>query len=295
MGLAVWSSFSSARQTELHEAGSRFATQGLKFAAVSYDPVETLRSFSERRKISYPLLADPGSEMIRRFKMVDPDNSGNNIPDYGARDTAYPGWFLIDREGIVKERFLDPFWGDRHTANNVIGKLFPELNEGSAPPQTTPHLSIRTAQSDTVGSPGSRISLRVEIVMPPGMHVYALGAKGYRPIELLLDSNDAYDLRPISYPPSEILQLKAINEEAPVYRGRLQIGQDIVISVRRPLDVKLPDRRDQSLPVEITGKLRYQACDDKVCYRPTEVPLRWKLDLHRNDSERSAPADRQRQ
>jgi hypothetical protein len=279
----------------LQKAGSRFASQGLAFAALSYDHVETLRSFSERLKISYPLLADPGSEVIRRFQMVDPDNSGNNIPDYGSRDTAYPGWFLIDREGVVKERFLDPFWGDRYTANNVIDKLFPELKESSAPPQTAPHLSVRSTQSDTVGSPGSRISLSVEIAMAPGMHVYAPGAKGYRPVELLLDSSDVYDPRPINYPPSELLQLRAINEEAPVYRGKLQIGQDIVISVRRSLGAKLPDQRDRSLPVEITGKLHYQACDDKVCYRPTEVPLRWKLDLHRNDSKRSAASDRQRQ
>ena len=30
-------------------------------------------------------------------------------------------------------------------------------------------------------------------------------------------------------------------------------------------------------PVKLTGKLEYQACDDKVCYAPTRVPVSFEL------------------
>ena len=30
-------------------------------------------------------------------------------------------------------------------------------------------------------------------------------------------------------------------------------------------------------PLTVKGTLRYQACDDKVCYRPTNVPLEWTV------------------
>jgi hypothetical protein len=30
-------------------------------------------------------------------------------------------------------------------------------------------------------------------------------------------------------------------------------------------------------PVKLTGKLEYQACDDKVCYAPTRVPVTFEL------------------
>ena len=32
---------------------------------------------------------------------------------------------------------------------------------------------------------------------------------------------------------------------------------------------------DQHLTIK--GTLRYQACDDKVCFRPTSVPVEWSL------------------
>ena len=278
----------------MQQASSRFQAQGLSLTAISYDNAETLRSFSKRMSIGYPLLSDPGSTLIRRFHMLDPDNSERNIPAYGTRDVAYPGWFFIDPSGVVKEKFLDPFWGDRYTANNVIGKMFPELSEAAAvPPQSTPHLNVRATQSDTVASPGSRITLGVEIRMADGMHIYAPGVQGYRPVQLILDSSNAFETRPAVFPPSEILELKAIDEKAPVYRGKVRIAQDIVVSYRGALQSKLPRNRDEAIPVEVTGKLLYQACDDKVCYRLTEVPLHWTISVHRNDNLRPPPEDRQ--
>jgi hypothetical protein len=40
--------------------------------------------------------------------------------------------------------------------------------------------------------------------------------------------------------------------------------------------------------------LRYQACDDKVCYPPDTVPVHWTLQVEGHDRER-APAELQRQ
>ena len=31
--------------------------------------------------------------------------------------------------------------------------------------------------------------------------------------------------------------------------------------------------------VTVSGALEYQACDDKICYNPTTVPLSWTLNL----------------
>lgn len=29
----------------------------------------------------------------------------------------------------------------------------------------------------------------------------------------------------------------------------------------------------------VSGELEYQACDDKVCYRPETIPVEWKVTL----------------
>jgi len=36
--------------------------------AISYDPVTVLRAFSDKYQITYPLLADEGSEVIKSLK-----------------------------------------------------------------------------------------------------------------------------------------------------------------------------------------------------------------------------------
>jgi hypothetical protein len=30
-------------------------------------------------------------------------------------------------------------------------------------------------------------------------------------------------------------------------------------------------------PIKLSGRLEYQACDDKVCYAPTKVPVNFAL------------------
>ena len=38
--------------------------------------------------------------------------------------------------------------------------------------------------------------------------------------------------------------------------------------------------------MKIAGTLDYQACDDKVCFNPQSVPLRWTIGLKPLDRER---------
>jgi len=43
--------------------------------------------------------------------------------------------------------------------------------------------------------------------------------------------------------------------------------------------VRSPEGSTPSLLRQITGTLEYQACDDKLCYNPTSVPLSWTVAL----------------
>src|SRR5260370_39622281 len=46
--------------------------------------------------------------------------------------------------------------------------------------------------------------------------------------------------------------------------------------------------RNRTIP--ITGELKYQACDNTICYPPTSVPLRWELQVLPLDLKRSPEA-----
>ena len=128
---------------------------------------------------------------------------------------------------------------------------------------STDHLKVRYAH-DLVRKTDGAFSFVLEIEPRPGMHVYAPGADDYRIIALEIDEQSALRLRPLQYPPSEIYHFLPLSEKIPVYQ--------------KPFVLKLDARAQTSREeLAVTGRLEYQACDDKVCFAPVSVPLAWTV------------------
>ena len=70
---------------------------------------------------------------------------------------ARPGYFFIDPQGVIREKFFEAKYRERLSGNNVISKLFPELGEEVTSTVEAPHLQLAAEQSDRTGVPGSRI------------------------------------------------------------------------------------------------------------------------------------------
>jgi hypothetical protein len=246
-------------------------------AAISYDSVEILKYFADRRKIEFPLLADPDSKAIQAYQVLNVEAVGQY------KGMARPGYFFIDTQGIVKEKFFDAKYRKRITGNSLIAKLFPELAEEVTDAVDAPHLKIAVQQSDRVAIPGSRITLTAEVQLPPDVHVYAPGTVGYKSIHLELDRVPELELLPPVYPHAEVLFMPAINERVPVFQGTFRIRQDVKVSTAAEFSTSLGA---DGKTVTIAGKLNYQACDSKACYLPASVPVQWELQI--------LPLDRQR-
>ena len=240
------------------------------------------------------MLADPGSRFIREFDMIDPDNTENNVPSYGMRDTAYPGYFVVNPKGVVVERFVDARYDDRLSGTAVVAAMFPELLEANSAAVPAAHIGVRTGQTDVTIALGTHVRLLVEVAMPSGMHVYAPGVKGYRPIALNLDASRWIKSASPAYPPSRTMNLRAIKETVPVYVSKVRIHVDVVVANRTVLMRELLATPDRVMPVDVTARLSYQACDEKVCYFPAEVPLVWHFNVRLPDRTRVAPENQQR-
>jgi DsbC/DsbD-like thiol-disulfide interchange protein len=223
------------------------------------------------------MLADPSSQAIRDYQVLNSEAVGQ------FKGMARPGYFFIDTNGIIREKFFEAKYRERLSGNNVIAKLFPELGEEVTNTVEAPHLQLMVEQSDSVGVPGSRITLTAEVKLPPGVHVYAPGTKGYKPINLAIDPAPEVQLRPAVYPHAKILYLPAIKERVPVFEGTFRISQDVQVATAGSFSSAL-GADGQTLT--IAGKLEYQACDSKVCFLPTSVPVQWQLQV--------MPLDRQR-
>ena len=274
---ADWCPYCKGQLIQLQAAKARFEKAGLKLAGISYDSVAILKYFADRRKIEFPLLSDPDSKIIRAYDVLNSEAVGPN------QGMARPGYFFIDPSGVIREKFFEAKYRERQTGNDVLAKLFPELGEEVSDPVEAPHLGLAVGQSDRAGVPGNLVTLTAEVKLPPGVHVYAPGTKGYKPIHLIVDPQPDFELRAAEYPKSKILYLPAIKEKVPVFEGTFQIRQALMVNSQTAYSGALG--RDGKT-VAIQGKLDYQACDAKICFLPVSVPVTWSLQI--------LPLDRQR-
>jgi len=255
---------------QLQSAIPRFEKQGVKLAAISYDSEEILKYFAERHKISYPILGDPDSKVIRAYGVLNAEATGMQ------KGFARPGYFFIDSNGIILEKLFEGKYRERLTGNSIIAKLFPELGQEVTDTVEAPHLQLALEQSDRRGVPGTRVTLAIEVRLPPDVHVYAPGTQGYKPIKLVMDAMSEMDFKPAAYAESKILYLPAIKERVPAYEGTFRISQDVKVSSAAQFWGSLGT---DGKTFTLTGKLEYQACDKTTCYVPTSVPVKWQLQV----------------
>ena len=252
--------------------------EGLGLAAISYDPVPVLAEFAARRNITFPLLSDSGSAIITRYGILNTTVAADS-PQHGI---PFPGTLIVDAKGVVTSRHFEAAYQERDTITSVLVKLGAKV----AVPGTkvsAPHITLTTYVTDRVAAPGTHFSVVMDVVPGPRMHVYAPGVTGYRPIELTVESQSALVVRAPAFPKAEDYFFKPLNEHVAVYQKPFRIVQDLAIDPSPQSAAELKDRTGMS----IAGTLRYQACDDQVCFTPQSVPLTWTIGLRPLDRERA--------
>ena len=253
--------------------------------AISYDSPAILKDFAERHKIEYLLLSDSDSKIITRFGVLNNEATGMT------KGMALPGYFFIDTNGKIREKYFEAKYTDRFTANNVLTKMFPELTEGVGQKVEAPHISLILRQSDHTVVPGSRLNLAASIELPSDVHVYAPGVTGYRPIQLEISPSPEILLNTPVYPAAKTLYLEAIKEKVPVFEGKFQIAFDLRIAATSEVIRSLGEN---GRTITVNGQLNYQACDKTKCFVPTSVPVSWRLEILPLDRQRSPEAIRHR-
>jgi AhpC/TSA family/Disulphide bond corrector protein DsbC len=263
----------------LEETKEEFKKMGLGICAVSYDSREVLADFARRKKISYPLLSDPDSTIIRAFGILNTSvpegDSGYGIP--------HPGVYRVSEKGLVQAKFFEEAYNNRYALGTVFTRLFGSPLQTHETVVENDQLLLKSFSTADSASMGNRLSLMLDIGLKDKMHVYAPGAQGYRPIELKITESPAFTLIPAEYPRAQTLYLTAIRENAPVYQGQFRLSQDIVLI---PNAKKLEESLTTANELVVEGSLSYQACDDKICYLPKAIPLRWAIKIVPPDRER---------
>lgn len=153
-----------------------------------------------------------------------------------------------------------PAGGQSSTSATVVPGLTP-----AAPAVKGRHLDAVPSMAWGGGSARDRMVLILDITPKPGMRVYAPGNKGYTPVQFTIDSIGDYTVAPTQYPKPSIYVFAPLNERVQVFDRMFRLSREVI------------GRQGRPSANTVTGRLEYQACDDKVCYLPQTLSLSWTV------------------
>jgi hypothetical protein len=230
--------------------------------AVSYDEPAVLAGFAERYGITYPLLADVGSNVIRRLGLLNED-----APERVA-GIPHPGVVVLDNAGIVVERHFYDSYRERDTAAGLLEQTL-GLSQAVHGPRTrlaTEAVTFRTWFDAPAYAWGQRLRLTVELVIAPGYHVYGeLVPDGYVPLSVTIAPLERVSVGATSYPPPHALHIEALHETFSVHTG--------TVRVTLPVTFMVVDAGEQCVSIQVT----YQVCSDHDCRPPETATLELRL------------------
>lgn len=253
--------------------------------AVSYDSPAVLKKFSDRSHVSFPMLSDADSAVIRRYGILN-ETVPKTAAVYGI---PHPGTYVLDRNGVVVAKYFQDDYRVRDTVTSILLKQYgtkPAKEDLIAAKHATLHVSV---SGDDL-RPGQRVTLSVDVSLPKRVHVYAPGVEGYKPVVLKLTESKGYQGDSPVFPKSKMLRLKAIKETVPVFENQFRVMQTITLANAQQIEALLD--KDRQLTVE--AEFLYQACDDHECFIPESIPLKWLVKVTPFDQIR-VPVEMQRQ
>jgi hypothetical protein len=115
---------------------------------------------------------------------------------------------------------------------------------------------------------GGSAEARVIVRIRPGFHVQANPAAEEFLVPLTVDLSERPPVRvglPI-YPAGRPHRLRGATSHLLTYEG--------AVTLRVPLWAEAGGGRGRDEVVILSGSLRYQACDDRICLRPSALPIR---------------------
>ena len=252
---------------ELHAAGYRPYT-------ISNDTVERLADFAGRNGITYSLLSDEDSAVIRRFGIMNTlikPGEGKHMRWYGI---PYPGTYIADRSGlIVRKEF------HQHHARRASGRTLLHLATGVVPEVDVEAVDVGAAVEGSVVNLDAALldpTLRLEVLstivcrirVGDGFHLYADGAPdAFMPATLTVEGAGIRSGTP-TWPEPHRLDMPTMGGNAvPVWEGDVTVT--ITVTATSEL-IRLGHGLDVPEAV-IDLTLHFQACNDDTCMMPDRV------------------------
>ena len=177
---------------ELQKIAPQLNENNIALFAISYDPVEVLAKFARKYNITFPLLSDQGSKVIRALRLlneqVQEQHAVFGIPAnqkyYGV---PYPGTFVLDEKGIVTEKRFHQGYRNRDTGSGLLEAALgiASREHGQEIISQNEDVQVRAYLDSPTYAFNQIIHAVIEMNVAPGLHVYGEPIpEGYVPLSV---------------------------------------------------------------------------------------------------------------
>ena len=231
-----------------------------------------LAAFAEKHGISYPLLADEGSGAIARLGLLNEQVAEQHAafgipPSDRPRGVAYPGAFLLDEHGVVREKRFIANYRERETAEAILERGFGVEGQEHGPTvqASGPGLSVTAHLDAETYRVAQRRWLSLHVRIAPGLHVYGEPiAAGYTPLTVEVAPIEGLLAGPLAGPQPRPFRVEGLDEQFVVYEGQPVFALPLTFT-KKPGDLTL------------AVTVRYQACSADDCLPPAALTLKLLL------------------
>jgi len=135
------------------------------------------------------------------------------------------------------------------------------------PKSSVQQITVMPATSAATVAKGSAVTLWADVTPNKNMHVYATDKQGFTPLSLKIASQPRIEIGKVTYPTAETGLTPGIDMVIPIpmYTKPFRVAQAITIS---------PSAKSGDV-LTIAGAINYQACDNRLCYPATSMPVTW--------------------
>jgi peroxiredoxin len=264
---AEWWPFCKTQLVQLQQLAPELTTRGIALVAISFDAVAILRDFAAAHAITYPLLSDEGSHVMRALGLINErvleDHAAYGIPANPRHvNLPYPGVFVLDGDGIVTRKVFHESYRERDSGPGLLAQT---LGIAADPPGVVTHgdgaVRVRAWLDSPTYAFFQRLTLTVEVSTAHGFHVYAAPVpSGLTPLSVGIDPIAGLEVGPAAWPPPRRFAVPGLDDELWVHEGTVR--GTLPLTFAAP-----PGAGDHTITVTVA----YQACDDSTCSMPASV------------------------
>ena len=243
---------------------------GVRLYALSYDEPDALGDYAEAHDVTFTMLSDPDSDVINSFGILNTTIPPDDHPWFGI---PFPGAYAINAGGVIVAKFFEHNFAVRAGPEQMLAAALGQVFEVEVGRRATEEVTVE------VRFDGDRLPMGVtrQIVatfrVPAGQHLYdepvpdGLVAAAIE-LDVVPGIVSYTPLRPSTFP----LTLSGSGDSLQVFEG------DVVLRLPVTQNARAMEKVDGGRYVTISGRIRWQACNDVECFLPQSTTFNFRVE-----------------